>query len=332
MVSKALDELMALSQGYGASMTLFTAVELGLFDLLSQGAMSPDEAAERLSTDLRATALFLEALRSLGLLTKRNGSYCNAPMSQKFLVKEKNPYLGHLIRHQGSLSPYWASLGETLRTGQPEALRLVQKGLSKRREEFLLAMDARASIVAPQLARAVDLSPCSSLLDMGCGPGTFSLILAEAYPHLRLTLLDLKEVLKMAKRKIKEAGLNSRVHCHEADFTLENIGYEQYDAVLISNILHMYGPEENRSLLQKANKALVKGGILLINDSFLRNGTKAPRGVALFSLMMLMGTHGGQCYRLDEVKNWLRETGFFRTRQFPLPLFMTLIEARKKER
>ena len=53
--------IVRLSTAYWDSQTLLTANRLRIFDVLADGAKSPDEVAAALRLDPRATALFLPA-------------------------------------------------------------------------------------------------------------------------------------------------------------------------------------------------------------------------------------------------------------------------------
>ena len=53
------------------------------------------------------------------------------------------------------------------------------------------AMDAYARTRGIEMIDRLDLSETRRLLDLGCGPGTYSLAIVERWPHVRATLLDL---------------------------------------------------------------------------------------------------------------------------------------------
>jgi hypothetical protein len=88
--------------------------------------------------------------------------------------------------------------------------------------------------------------------------------------------------------------------------------------VLISAICHMLRVEENRDLLARTHRALVKGGRVAIQDFLLRADKTGPRAGTLFSLNMLVNTEGGASYCEDEYTAWLREAGFGEVRRVPM--------------
>ena len=84
----------------------------------------------------------------------------------------------------------------------------------------------------------------------------------------------------------------------------------KYDLVLLSAICHMFSPEENQQLLERAYTALAPHGRLMISDFVLDPDKTAPRFAALFSLNMLVGTRSGASYSEPEYTEWMKHGGF----------------------
>ena len=93
---------------------------------------------------------------------------------------------------------------------------------------------------------------------------------------------------------------------------------EGYDLILLSAICHMFSPEENRTLFQRAYAALAPNGRLVVQDFILEPDKTAPRFAALFALNMLVGTRTGGSYSEPEYSDWLREAGFAEVRRVRL--------------
>ena len=85
-----------------------------------------------------------------------------------------------------------------------------------------------------------------------------------------------------------------------------------FDAVLLSNVLHGQGEDENLSLLVKIYRSLNPTGRLIVRDVFMRRDRTDPEWGALFSVLLLLHTPKGRCYGLDEIRGWLRQAGFSR--------------------
>jgi cyclopropane fatty-acyl-phospholipid synthase-like methyltransferase len=147
------------------------------------------------------------------------------------------------------------------------------------------------------------------MLDVGGGPGTFSIAFAQAHPDLLAEVLDLGSVLPLAERHIREAGLSDRVAVRAGDLRTDDFG-GGYDLVLVSAICHMLDEEENRDLFRRCAKALVAGGRVVIREFILDPDRSGPPGAALFALNMLVGTRRGNTYTEAEFRLWLEQAGF----------------------
>ncbi|MDX1568744.1 MAG: methyltransferase, partial [Longimicrobiales bacterium] len=90
------------------------------------------------------------------------------------------------------------------------------------------------------------------------------------------------------------------------DFNEDPLPPGPFDIVLLSNILHIYGPSKNRSLLRKVADVTTEGGVCAIGE-FVRGAS--PRA-ARFALTMLLKTEEGNTYSEEEYAEWLRAAGF----------------------
>ena len=183
---------------------------------------------------------------------------------------------------------------------------------------FIAAMDRNAKERAGALVKAVGASSVKRMLDLGGGSAAYSIAFARAVPELHSEILDLGDVVPLAEENIRKAGLADRVHSRVGNMLRDPLG-ENYDLVLASAICHMFSPEENRRLFQRAYDALAPGGRLVVQDFILEPDKTAPRAAALFSLNMLVGTSAGSSYNEPEYASWLREAHFSDVRRVRLP-------------
>jgi hypothetical protein len=110
-----------LGLGFWGSKTLLSAVELGLFTELAKGPLDAKTLAERFMLHPRSARDFLDALVALGMLKRDGDRYANTPDTDIFLDREKHSYVGGVLEMANArLYPFWGSLTEALRTGQPQ--------------------------------------------------------------------------------------------------------------------------------------------------------------------------------------------------------------------
>jgi hypothetical protein len=195
--------IVRLSTAYWESQTLLTANRLRVFDFLADGARSADEVAVGLSLDPRSTALFLRACVGLGFLTEKSGGFENAPVAAVFLVSRSPAFMGNVIKYSDQLYATWGSLEGALRSGSPALPAQTYLGDDPARTRaFVMAMHERALGIARALVGILDLQGRRSMLDVGGGPGTYSVLLTERFPGLKSEVIELPGVAAVARELV----------------------------------------------------------------------------------------------------------------------------------
>jgi ubiquinone/menaquinone biosynthesis C-methylase UbiE len=291
-------ELRKLWGGFQSSRVLLTANNYRIFDFLIK-PQPTNAIARKLKTNLRATEILLDAVTGIGLLKKSRGRYSNAPIAAKFLVRGSVYYHGDILRHADSLWQNWSELDKIIKTGKP-----IRKAHDH--EAFIMGMHNIALLKVKSVIKAVGTGGVKTALDLGGGPGTYSIEMAKK--GVNVTLFDRTETVKIARRVVKKEGIKN-VDFIEGDFVRDDIG-RGYDLILASQILHSLPEKDNLSLLKKCKRALNKCGRIVIQEFHLLKDRAHPLQGALFSVNMLVNTEGGRSYSPDEMKTWLSKAGF----------------------
>ncbi len=308
MIPKDLANLRRLYLGFLESRVVLTANNLGVFESLKK-ASTVAEVSRHLKSDLRATEILLDALTGIGLLKKnRAGKYLNVPVSNRYLVKDSDLYQGDIIRHASSMWESFSALDEVVKTGNP-----VKRGHDHK--SFIMGMHNLSRLRTKDLIEAIDLKGVKTMLDLGGGPGTNAMALAEK--GVKAAIFDLPETIKIAKKVVRLEGVKG-IKFIAGDFHLDDIG-SGYDLILLSQILHAFSAEQNTSLLSKCRSALNPGGRVIVQEFSINESRTAPSNSALFSVNMLVGTTQGRCYTPKEMKKWLTDSGFKKNRVKNLP-------------
>jgi ubiquinone/menaquinone biosynthesis C-methylase UbiE len=310
-MKKDIESLLEIGWAYWRSQVLFAGVELGVFELLQEGDKESAKIAKKLGTDPRATEMLLNALVALKLLSKKKNRYRNTPLTSQYLLKGATAYQGDRIRHLHNLWKRWERLQESIRTGRSALEEKEAEPDPQKVRDFMTSMHNYARLKSKRLLKRLNAKTFHRLLDLGGGPGTYSIALARRNPKLKAVVYDLAPNLEIAREFIKEAGLQDRVTTQVGNFLEEDLGPEgAYDAILLSNVLHIYDPPTNVSILKKCHKALQPGGQVIVHDFLLDDSGTGPPFPAFFSLNMLLGTCSGACYRGAEIREWLSKAGF----------------------
>lgn len=295
------------------SAVLFAANRAGVFPLLERPSTAA-EVADALRWDHRGTQRLLDGLVAAGLAGKDHAHYRNTPMASACLVAGRAAYLGDFIRHTERTFSNWQHLETCVRTGKG-IKRGQHKAVTEELRDFVCGLENVAAMNAPEVIKAVDLSGCCRLLDLAGGSGAYALAALRAYPGLHATIFDVPAVLAFARRRVAEAGLESRCECIPGDYLADDLG-QGYDAILMSNVVHGLGPRENRLLVRRCFEALEPGGRLLVKDFLTDDARTGPPFSLIFSLHMLVHTEAGQTYTVRDVATWTQEAGFEKGRMY----------------
>ena len=105
----------------------------------------------------------------------------------------------------------------------------------------------------------------SKILDLGCGTGSTTLMLKEAFPDTEVIGLDLSpHMLVMAEYKAQQAGLDIQWIHGLAELTTFADG--EFDVVTASLLFHETPPEIAQSILQESFRLLKLGGQVIVLD------------------------------------------------------------------
>jgi predicted O-methyltransferase YrrM len=285
------------------------ANRLDVFNAIGRDALGVRDIAQRCQAHPRSMRLLLDACVALSFLERRRGRYLNTPLGLQTLVKGGEAYIGGGINHSDDLWNRWGYLAQSVKTNRAASAPRGPVDAKTGYRDFILAMHDRAMRNGAILADELDLRGRRQLFDAGGGPGTYSVFLARKNPQLRAIVFDLPPAVEIAAGLIAEAGLADRVSTRAGDYFVDDFA-QGNDVVLLSAIVHSMRPQRAKALLQKAHDSLVRGGIVIVHESLVKDSKIAPVGAVLFSLNMLVNTGEGRSYSGREIMSWLRDAGF----------------------
>ncbi len=320
--------IMALATGYWNSAAMLAAVRVGLFDALANGASTAAEVALRLSADFRAVLMLLDACAALDLIHRDAGdpvaSYRNSSAARAFLVSGRPGYMGSAILWGADQYEAWGKLSQTILDGKPAVDPDLHLGDDpEQTRAFVLGMNNRAMGLARGVVQFIDLgidaNNEASMLDVGGGPGAYSVLLAGKYPQLKAVVFDLPGIVTVASELIASTPVAGRVSVRPGNAVVDSYGKSGFDAVLFSGVLHQMSPVTIASMLLNAYEALKPGGKVVVTDVMLSSNRTEPTFTTLFSLQMLLTSHEGHVFSLDDIQTWLSDAGFESVSGMPLP-------------
>jgi hypothetical protein len=290
------------------SRILLSSFELDIFTHIDEYGTTYNQIADTLNLDEHACERLLNALVSLGFLTKEDQLYYNTVDSFTFLSKKSSDYLGGLM-HTNHLWNTWSNLTQVVKTGKSAN----PSEINERGEEWLFpfinAMHDRAKKQAPRQLADIDLSGIKSILDIGGGSGAFSMEFVSKNPEIEATVFDLPNVVPITKKFLVKEGFSDKIKTYSGDYTIDVLP-QGFDLVFLSAIIHSNSMEINQDLIKKCFAALNKNGKIVIQDWIMNNDRTQPAGGAIFAINMLVGTEAGDCFTEKEVTQMLIAAGF----------------------
>lgn len=318
---------------YASDLLLAAAVHLDLFSRLENQALDRRGICATLGVQDRPADVMMTLFTAMGLVERRDEGFGLTPLSKTFLTRSS--------RH--SLLPYFASLGtrsvcremmKVLRTGEPAswADHSRQEWVSAMEdadfaESFTAAMDSRGACFAPLLAKCLDCSDRTRLLDIGGGSGIYACHLVMEHPHLEASVLEKPPADAVAGGFVSKMGLSDRIGIVAGDMFDEIPS--GYDVHLFSNVLHDWDRGNVERILARSFEALRPGGSIAIHDTHVNASKTGPLEVAEYSVLLMYSTEG-KCYSVSEVSALLEAAGFVDFGDVPMECHRSLITARKR--
>lgn len=201
---------------YAVDMLTAALTGLDLFTFIGERQLTKIEICKGLDIQERPTDVMLTLFSAMGFLDNHNGAFSLTVKGREHLVST-SPW---------NLGPYYASLKDrpvckdilnVLRTGKPAnwASLKNEQAWAKAMEredfanQFTAAMDCRGVYLAQALAKTLDLSRYSHLLDIAGGSGIYACTLVAHHPDLRATVLEKSLLMKLPKNPSPVGAIQS---------------------------------------------------------------------------------------------------------------------------
>jgi O-methyltransferase domain/Dimerisation domain len=310
------DAILQLGFGFWGSKALLSAVELDLFTTLAQGPLTGEALIAKLGLQARGTTDWLDALVSLGMLERTVDEYANTAATGLFLDRAKPSYLGGILEMTNArLYPFWGSLTEALRTGQPQNEAKTGQGFfaalykdQARLRQFLHAMTGLSMGAALAIAQKFPWERHHTVIDIGTAEGCLPVQLALRHPQLTGGGFDLPATSGIFEEYVASHGLADRLHFYPGDFFAGPLPVA--DVLILGHILHDWSLQEKLTLLRKAYQALPDGGALIVYDAIIDDDRRDNTFGLLMSVNMLIETQAGFDYTAADCRSWMADTGF----------------------
>ena len=269
-VTEFLGRFVSDAGATGAAGSVVIGHRLGLYRALAQGPATPGQFAERTGCHLRYLTEWLRGQAAGGYVTYD-------PVTEEFSLTEEQAFC--LADPNGPNLPaaFLCMLGYLRAEPQiTEAFRTgAGVGWHEHSEDVFVGCDAfyRPGYVAelvPSWIPALDgvagkLTAGARVADVGCGLGSSSVLLAQAFPRSTVVGWDYHaESVELARKKAAEAGVGDRVSFEVG--TAQTFGGGPYDLVMMFDCLHDMG--DPLGAARRVREALAPDGTWLLVEPF----------------------------------------------------------------
>ncbi len=297
-----------LAASFQKSRILLSSFELDIFTNINESGTTSIQVSEKLGLDLHACERLLNALVSLGFLTKQNQLFFNTDGSFAFLSKKSPDYFGGLM-HTNHLWNTWSNLTQVVKTGKAAHRAVINERGEEWLYSFINAMHERGKKQAHQQLARIDLTGIKTILDVGGGSGAYSMEFVSIKPDIEASVFDLPNVVPITKEFIAKEGFTGKIKTFAGDYSEDDLP-RGFDLAFLSAVIHSNSFDVNQNLIKKCFSSLNKNGKIVIQDWIMSNDRTWPVSGAVFAINMLVGTEAGDCFTEQEVTEMLTEAGF----------------------
>ena len=306
------------------------AVELELFTKIGEGNKTAAALASATGSAEKGIRVLADVLTVVGLLTKSGDEYSNTDVAAFFLDKNSPAYVGSAVEF---------IMGPTQMRGIMDLTNAVRRGGTTVEGDgsvdpespmwvtFAKAMAPLMFPAAEAIAANIGLPNDSKIkvLDIAAGHGLFGVTVAKHFPNAEIYAVDWPNVLTVATENAEKFGVSDRHHLIPGSAFDVDFG-DRYDVILNTNFLHHFDKPTCVSFMQKLTASLSDEGRIMTLEFTPNDDRVSPPPQALFALIMLAATPGGDAYTFAELKEMFEGAGLTRNENIPLsPMPQNLI-------
>lgn len=330
-------QVMELVFGRWRSQTLYTGVELGVFEVVGDHPKHAVEIADQLDIDREKGYRLLRALASMGLLEEQTDRrFSLTPTGEVLQENHPESLRGVALLEEGPTHyAIWKHLPDIVREGGPNGFQRefghsVFEHMEENQEyaarfnESMSSLSRMESVWVSNLLSGIDVSQFGHICDVGGGHGHLLCTLLRETQSVQGTVLEQPAVVHDEDQHWHESmGLSDRVEFEIGDF-FEAV--PTADAYLMKHILHDWNDQECIDILSTIREA-APDDARLFNCELVVPGPDEPHLAKLFDVHMMVSATGRE-RAVDEYADLFEAAGFEHTETYEAEgIPMTVVEA-----
>jgi len=254
--------------------------DLGILKVLrtTRTGLTLEEIAEKVEISRYGVIVLLEAGLAAGLVRSEDNRYFLTLTGVYILSDELTRNNMDVVHHCCFQAMYY--LEDSIRECKPVGLKKIfgdwetiyaaLAGLPENARTSWLKWDHYYSDAAfAQALPIVFERGHRKLLDVGGNTGRWAFECVNYAPNVSVTVLDLPELVAVAKHDIEERGLQERITTHATDLLDGSKPFpDGFDAIWMSQFLVCFAEDDALELLKRAAAAMSRNATLYILDNF----------------------------------------------------------------
>jgi hypothetical protein len=311
---------------------LYSAMELGVADMLADGPRSTQDLAIATHADEDALYRVLRALASIGIFSEE-APRTFALTRPAQLLRSHNAVMTSQLRWMAHPTQLHAAsqLLDVVRVGRTSQRGTAAAGFFESLagdpgllDCFQRAMTAHTREVIDAVLEAYDFSDVPVIVDVGGGTGELLLRILALYPNSRGILFDRAEVVIAAGEYLAASPLRERCTAQAGDF-LRSVP-SGGDAYVLKHVLHDWDDDGALLILRHVSRELAaRPAKVLVLETPLSAGNR-PDNAKIGDLAMLL-TVGGRERTLSEYQGLFEASNLRLHRAVSTAVGLTVLEA-----
>ena len=309
--------VMQMAMGGWVARAISEISKLNIPDALqAHGPMTAAQLAVGLGVNASALERVMRACASIGLFAEDSeGRFGPTPLSEVLTASAQGSVKVVAQEVGGTWLRIFSELSESIRTGEPQSHRVFGMGwwdwLNANPQElanFGEAMKANSQNSMRGVLENCDFGGVRKIADLGGGFGHLVIALLERYPALSGVLVDLPELIPVAKQQNPAPD----TVVPRLEYVGQNI-FERVppaDTYIMKHIIHDWDDEHCLRLLRNCHQSMQGSGRLICVDSVLPPmGDPSGTPAKFLDLLMMTGIRGKE-RTLKQWEQLYAATGF----------------------
>lgn len=324
------DDLAELIDGYRNTALIYSAVKLGIVDMMADADWTAGDVARHCGCHPENTARLLRALCAIGICeTAPEDGFRLTARGKRLRSGDASPMAAQAVLAAEQYADSWMRLPYAIRTGEAAFPQVHDRDVWQWRREnpeagalFAGWLARETQATAQAIVQAYPFAPGSTVADIGGGTG--ALLSALLSTHASCTGILFEQAATLASAKASSAP-SGRLRFVEGDF-FGKIGISA-DRFLLKSVLHDWDDGRCLAILDNIRSALRAGDRLLLIERVLDGACALRPELAMLDIRMMV-MHGGRERSLEAYRTLLRKAGLEETAVFPAASGHLIIETK----